>query len=351
MSLWDDDENTEFRDIPDETQVDQSGQLMAAPPVQIQQPPRPVAPQPIQVPFNGATARFEEPTPSFVEELIEEVAEEESDDFSDVLSDANLRIEQGRLYQMIMNHDLFEGTDSDPRAVQIVQKKIRKIARELMEEMLGMRQPAAQSAPISSPFNALEVDILKKLASKASNGVTESAEANQIAQAVQQAPRRKALNPISSSTKKPPMPAHRASPAPAPRPQAAPQPQKALPTKAQTPVPRTKQDQIIDQILAEEGVSRADLELEYVGIGKRLNELTPEELVQRQKASASRLAARKTVKSESAIPMASPEQQAFLALERANQFKGVQKMDGLSIPGGMSALLDKVRSMPIKNPG
>jgi hypothetical protein len=48
--------------------------------------------------------------------------------------------------------------------------------------------------------------------------------------------------------------------------------------------------------------------------------------------------------------MATPEQQEAIALSRANQFKGVGKMDGLPIPGGMSALLDKVKSMPIKNP-
>ena len=33
------------------------------------------------------------------------------EDFSEVLNDANLRIEQGRLYQMIMNSDIFGQTD------------------------------------------------------------------------------------------------------------------------------------------------------------------------------------------------------------------------------------------------
>ena len=70
---------------------------------------------------------------------MEEIQEEE-EDFTAVFNDANLRIEQGRLYQMIMNHDIFEGMDADERAVQNVQKEIRKFARERMEIMLGMRQ-------------------------------------------------------------------------------------------------------------------------------------------------------------------------------------------------------------------
>ena len=181
------------------------------------------------------------------------------------------------------------------------------------------------------------------VASKASGGATESPEANQVAAAVKETPKRKTLNTIGGSTGlKKPQPLHPSKP----KPQA---PQKPLPSKPQAPLQRTKMDATIDQICAEEGISRADLELEYVGIGKKIGELTAEELAQRQRIAASRLANKKSVKSASAIPMATAEQQEMLALQRATQFKGVGKMDGLPIPGGMSALLDKVKSMPIKN--
>lgn len=345
MGMWDEeDENQEFRDIPEETQLDENGQPKVSAQPRIQQPaPQPVAPQ--QTTFNGAAGRFEEPPlDEQDEEFLENLLEEE--DFSSVLNDANLRIEQGRLYQMIMNHDLFEGMDADVKAVQNVQKEIRKFARERMEIMLGMRQEqAAAPANVASPFNDLEVDILKKIASKATNGATESPEANQVAAAVREVPKRQTLNPIGGSTGlRKPTPAQAILAPPKPR------AQRPLPSKPAAPVQRTRMDSVIDQICAEEGISRADLELEYVGIGKKLHELTGQELEQRQKAASQRLAKNRTVKSQSAIPMATPEQQEALALSRANQFKGVARMDGLPIPGGMSALLDKVKSMPMKNP-
>jgi hypothetical protein len=341
MGMWDEEENQEFRDIPEETQLDENGQPRASAQPRVQQAaPQPLAPQ--QTPFNGSTGRFEEaPLDEHDEEFLENLLDEE--DFSSVLNDANLRIEQGRLYQMIMNHDLFEGMEADVKAVQNVQKEIRKFARERMEIMLGMRQEQPLVATVASPFNDLEVDILKKIASKATNGATESPEANQVAAAVREVPRRQTLNPIGGSTgiKK----SITVTVAP-PKPRA----QRPLPSKPAAPVQRTRMDNVIDQICAEEGISRADLELEYVGIGKKLGELTGEELAQRQRAASQRLAKNRTVKSQSAIPMATAEQQEALALSRANQFKGVARMDGLPIPGGMSALLDKVKSMPIKNP-
>ena len=343
MGMWDEeDENQEFRDIPEETQLDENGQLRVSAQPRIQQSaPQPVAPQ--QVPFNGSTGRFEEaPLGEEDEEFLESILEEE--DFSSVLNDANLRIEQGRLYQMIMNHDLFEGMEADVKAVQNVQKEIRKFARERMEIMLGMRQEQPLvAANVVSAFNDLEVDILKKIASKATNGATETPEANQVAAAVREVPRRQTLKPIGGST-------GLRKPTPAQATLVPSKPKRNLPSKPAEPIKRTRMDNVIDQICAEEGISRADLELEYVGIGKKLGELTGDELSQRQKAAAARLAGKKTVKSQSAIPMATPEQQEALAMNRANQFKGVGKMDGLPIPGGMSALLDKVKSMPIKNP-
>lgn len=344
MGMWDDDEsNEEFRDIPQETTKEYSQQN----PVQ-QAPAKPMPgsakPQPGQMAYNGATNRFEEPVNTgptdeeFLESVLESVETEE--DYSEVLNDANLRIEQGRLYQMIMNHDLFDGMEADERAVSNVQREIRKFARERMEIMLGMRQEQVQQTMVSSPFNDLEVDILKKLASKATNGATETPEANQVAAAVREAPRRAVLKPLGGSTGLKPQlqPKFAQSANLVPK---TPQNNQKLPAKPAAPIKRSKNDAVIDQILAEEGVTRAELELEYAGIGKPLHELTAEELSQRQKATAARLASKKTVKSSSALPMASPEQQEFLAVQRASQ---------MGQAPGMAALLAKVKEMPIKNP-
>jgi len=130
---------------------------------QAHQQPKPVAPQEVSL-----------------EELIEQVSQEDDEeDFESVLSDARLRLEQGKLYEMVMQHDLFSGLEVDPRATKSVQKQIRKFAQERMEIMLGMRQEKdAQNTIVSSPFNDTEVTVLKMLAEKASGGLSKSEEAN-----------------------------------------------------------------------------------------------------------------------------------------------------------------------------
>lgn len=328
-NLWDDDQNEEFRDIPDETKLDSSGQLLQAPPVQVQSPQRSRASSPVNAVTTTEAAYAVGLRPGSNQEInLEELGIEEEEDFTEVLNDANLRIEQGRLYQMIMNHDLFEGMDSDPRAVQNVQKEIRKFARERMEIMLGMRQEQKQLDQVSIvlPFNDLEIDILKKIASKATNGATETPEANEVAAAVKETPKRQTINPIGNSSAKKNL---------------TPKTQTKLLTKNNAPIKRTRADATVEQILAEEGVSRELIEEDYQPIGKPLHKLSAEELAQRQKETSQRLAARKTVKSASALPMAGPEQQEILAVQRAQQ---------IGQAPGMSALLEKVKSMPVKNP-
>lgn len=141
-----------------------------------------------------------------LEELTEQVSlDDEDEDYSEVLSDARLRLEQGKLYELIMNHELFNDVEADPRAAKSVQKQIRKWAKTQMEIMLGMTpDPSTQpSAFISSPFNDLEVTVLKKLASAASKGATESEEANVVTVApVPVAKKKPTLNSIGSSKPK-----------------------------------------------------------------------------------------------------------------------------------------------------
>ena len=100
--------------------------------------------------------------------------EEEDQNTAEIMSDANLRLEQGRLYQMVLQGNIFADTNADPKAIRNVQREIRKFVRERMETMLGIRQEqVAQETVVSSPFNDLEVQVLKMLASKMSKGETE----------------------------------------------------------------------------------------------------------------------------------------------------------------------------------
>jgi hypothetical protein len=128
-----------------------------------------------------------------------DIFDEEDEDMASVLSDANLRLEQGRLYQMIMNSDIFGETDADPKAIRNVQREMRKFARDRMETMLGMRQEETVSKTIvSSPFNDMEVTVLKLLASKMSKGATEETSSPIAAPSI---PKKDGITAISGTTR------------------------------------------------------------------------------------------------------------------------------------------------------
>ena len=327
--LWGEDE--QFSDMPEAAQTGKDGK---PPQATHQYAPPVIPPQAPQQRRAPAPAPQPAPEPEYEEDLnisplnVENDLETE-DDFEDVLSDAHLRLEQGSLYKMIMNQDIFDGEDADPKAIQNVQKEIRKFARERMEVMLGMRQePSQEVAVISSPFNDLEVEVLKRLASKATNGATETEEANEVANTFKQAPKRNSIKPISGGQNKKP-----AIAAPVQR------KNKPLPTKPTAPVKRTKQELLIEQIAREEGVPVELLELNTKGVGgKPISELNATELEERNRLAAERRGTQ--VKSNTAVPMATYEQQEQMYTRQTSAFG--------STPFGAS-ILDAVKKMPIKN--
>ena len=316
-NFWEDESNEDFRDSPVEM-VDGSWREVepAAAPRQQVQPQRPVPPATKPAP---AVAQEEESEQEFLEDTEEE-------DFSLVLSDANLRLEQGNLYKMIMNHNLFDGMDADPRAVRNVEREIKAFVRERMEIMLGMRQEKAEHYKAISQFNDLEVSVLKMLASTASKGKTESAEANQ---SVSREPKRQTLNTISGSTQQ------KLQKPVAPKPVPAKVTQK-LPPKATAPLQRAKTASV-DAILEEEGIAREHIEEGYIPLTKPVHELSPEELADRNKQAAERRAKHQTVKNPSALPMATYDQQEMIAMQRASDFS--------QSAGPLSGILSKLNKM------
>jgi len=109
----------------------------------------------------------------FYEDFIEEYDDDEEE--IDTVNEAHVRLEQGRLYNMLINHNLFEGVDADPTAIANVQKQLKDFILEKLEEMLGMRaKKETQPVTIQSDFSKLEIQVLKKVASKMSKGMTDS---------------------------------------------------------------------------------------------------------------------------------------------------------------------------------
>lgn len=318
-NLWGEEEN--FSDMPEEAQTGTDGK-----PVPVSAQPF-IAPPPSRPAPTRQARPIAPPAPEPIEEEVEEVVEE---DYADVLSDAHLRLEQGSLYKMIMNHNLFEGIDADPKAIKNVEKEIRQFARERMEVMLGMRKETAtiEQLEIDFPFNELEVQVLRTMAKTFSKGATENSDryvpsVTRTTEEVEMVPRRKTLNPIGSA------PTKKAASS------------KPLQNRASAPVKRGKLDVTIDQIAREEGVPRELLEENVSLLEKPINELSESELIERNKIVAKRRGA--SVKSANALPMATPAQQEMMALERASQ---------MANSGGalMGKILDAVKAMPIKNP-
>lgn len=114
-------------------------------------------------------------------EVLDEIIEESDDlDDSEFLTNARLRLEQGRLYEMFLKHNLFGDIDSDPKAISNVQKELKGFIQERLEVLLGLRpDPKLVRAQVerSLPFSSLEIDILKKVIGRISGGATEQPEA------------------------------------------------------------------------------------------------------------------------------------------------------------------------------
>lgn len=267
---WDDEES--FLDIPEEVQLSNGVPMQSEiPQVTIQR--RPENDRPMQV------KSVEKAIPKEYSHDEKEMAyDADEEDFTAILSDASLRLEQGNLYKMIMNHDLFQGMEADSRAIKNVQKEIRKFAKERMEVMLGMRQTVEASSPLYSlPFNELEVTILKRLASAASKGATESPEA----ESQTWAPKRETLNPITFSAGNT-RPKTLAGPS--------------------APISRPKKE-------------KPPAEAEYEPLRKHPSELSEDELIERHRQTMERQKG-KLVKSSDAKPMATYDQTLQLAQQQ-----------------------------------
>lgn len=255
-----------------------------------------------------------------VDELTNEVAnDEDDDDFTEVLSDARLRLEQGKLYEMIMNHDLFAGVDADPRASKSVQKQVRNFARERMEIMLGIRQETfpVNGTIVSSPFNDLEVDVLKKLASAASKGATETEEANQPSEpGPGQPPKKKTLNTIGNS-------------------QRTTKPQPKLMTGKASPIQRQAKSKPKLNLPPE-------MESDYEPLDKPIHEMTANELAERDRQATERQKNRMVVTPKNQRERwPSFEEQTAIAQAQVNRASGGNS--------GMSALNGSLSRLVMAN--
>lgn len=110
-----------------------------------------------------------------LEEISDEAAFELTSNESNVIYNARLRLEQAKLYELLINHNLFEGVEASPEAVKNVQNELKFYIVKRLEILLGLREPTAakvNTAPAESTFNDVEVDFLKQLAYKGTLGAS-----------------------------------------------------------------------------------------------------------------------------------------------------------------------------------
>ena len=136
-------------------------------------------------------------------ELDEEIADLLGEDESEMMENANIRLEKGRLYEMLMKTDIFEGTEGNKVAIATVRKELRAFCKEQLEIMLGMRAEKSKVdvavTKVKLPFNELEIEALKAIASKLTKGesqrVDEQVEVEAKLEPVQQQIKRVAQRP------------------------------------------------------------------------------------------------------------------------------------------------------------
>ena len=131
-------------------------------------------------PYDELLEEYEEPEIIEAEESdLEDVQERAAFDLnnheSNMVYNARIRLEQARLYEMLINHNVFEGVDADPRAVRAVQQELKQYIVRRLELLMGLRRPVQQKVQENQVFNDVEADFLKQLAYKGTLGATSRA--------------------------------------------------------------------------------------------------------------------------------------------------------------------------------
>jgi hypothetical protein len=246
-----------------------------------------------------------------------------------VVSEAMLRLEQARLYEMLLKHNFFEGVRVNLSAKQNVEQELKKFILDRLEVLLGIKQEVQQTNSseimVDLPFNDIEVDFLKALAYKGTNGDSLSSPSSQVQaivrsttqSTVQSLPRVKqrqeGLRPLSQPKQiqapaRQPVRQLSKPTRPSPRSQNQQQPVKQQPKATSKKAPRT-----LDQIAKED--------LENMRNRKPVHEMSAKELAAANKkieGGGSR------ARPANAIPMPTAEQQVtnILTTKAANGSRG-----------------------------
>jgi hypothetical protein len=270
-----------------------------------------------------------------------EVAYELEDEEMDVVGEAMVRLEQARLYDMLIKHNLFDGVQANPIALKNVQDELKSYIVERLQILLGIKQeqaPTPTSMRVELPFNKLEIQALKDLAYKLTKGATDKIQERETVEAVAERTEQ-TIKPLSQP-KKPQglkslgssQPIKKQAPPPAP------------PKKSNVVVNNTKKKKTVNipkgNVIAPDGsvlsqeeleIAREQLENEMeLGQSKHPYDMTPEELIERNKKIKGQTKSSKV----RGLPMPSPDQMAIHYQQK--------QAERLSKDEGMTSILSRV---------
>ena len=270
-----------------------------------------------------------QPQQSYEDEVVEmfsgasesEVAYELEEEEMDVVGEAMVRLEQARLYDMLIKHNLFDGVQANPIALKNVQDELKAYIVERLQILLGIKSEQVQaptSMRVELPFNKLEIQALKDLAYKLTKGATDNVKEKETVEAVAE-PTPQAIKPLSQSKKPQGLKSLGST-----------QPKKAPPKQVTQPPKEVKQSNVVvnntkkrkvnipqgkivapnGEVLSEKEVMEAQRQLEQeleLGRAKNPYEMSEEELIERNKKIKGQTKSNKV----RGIPMPSTDQMAI----------------------------------------
>jgi len=283
------------------------------------------------------------------------IAYELEEEEQDVVGEAMVRLEQARLYDMLIKHDLFDGVKANPIALKNVQKELKDYIVERLQILLGIKQQKTNqiaSAPmrVELPFNMLEIQALKDLAYKLTKGATDGVSEKATAEAVFKEEPRSGIKPLSQANKPQTLRSLSPSSSPSTFRKQAQEPARTQnkplresnvtvnPTKKVKAPKLSPRDMMAPDgtLLTEEEILTAQRELEKdLNVGrssKNPYEMSEEELIERSKKIKGQTKSTKV----KGVPMPSPEQVHMMYQQK--------QMNKIQTDQNMTTILDRVLS-------
>jgi hypothetical protein len=197
------------------------------------------------------------PQPQYVQE--QEIAYTLESNEEDILEEAIVRLEQARLYEMLIKHDIFEGVDGNPIALQNVQNELKSYIIDRLQILLGIKADdlaperySERTVKVELPFNRLEIEALKDIANKLTKGASGDMQEREVIEAEEEM---KPTQPqrLKSLGMSKPKQAPSQAPSQAPRyeaPAAQPAPQRQVKKQGNVTVNKTKKksESILEQL-------------------------------------------------------------------------------------------------------